>query len=64
MVFTEGFAMIGGIHESAWWVFYGKTISTFSLSLIFCRLSFRYLESPFLRLKEASATQFLRQKVS
>jgi peptidoglycan/LPS O-acetylase OafA/YrhL len=64
MVFTEGFAMIGGIHESAWWVFYGKTISTFLLSLIFCRLSFRYLESPFLRLKEVSPTQFLRQKVS
>lgn len=64
MVFTEGFAMMGGIHESSWWVFYGKTISTFLLSLIFCRLSFRFLESPFLRLKEASPTQFLRQKVS
>jgi peptidoglycan/LPS O-acetylase OafA/YrhL len=64
MVFTEGFAMIGGIHESAWWVFYGKTISTFLLSLIFCQLSFRYLESPFLRLKEALPTQFLRQRVN
>jgi peptidoglycan/LPS O-acetylase OafA/YrhL len=64
MVFTEGFAMIGEIHESAWWVFYGKTISTFLLSLIFCRISFRYLENPFLRLKEANPTQFLRQKVS
>jgi peptidoglycan/LPS O-acetylase OafA/YrhL len=64
MVFTEGFAMMGEIHESAWWVFYGKTISTFLLSLIFCRLSFRYLERPFLRLKEALPTQFLRQRVN
>jgi peptidoglycan/LPS O-acetylase OafA/YrhL len=52
MVFTEGFAMIGGIHESAWWVTFGKTTSTLLLSLIFCRLSFRFIESPFLRLKE------------
>lgn len=60
MVFTEGFAMIGGVHESTWWVFYGKTISTFFLSLIFCRLSFRYIEGPFLRLKETSFPQVLR----
>lgn len=64
MVFTEGFAMIGGIHEAAWWVFYGKTISTFLLSLIFCQLSFRYLENPFLRLKEASPLHIMRQKVN
>nr|MBI1229415.1 acyltransferase family protein [Cytophagales bacterium] len=63
MVFTEGFAMIGGVHESAWWVFYGKTITTFLLSLIFCRLSFRYLENPFLRLKETSPTQILRKVI-
>jgi peptidoglycan/LPS O-acetylase OafA/YrhL len=54
MIFTEGFAMIGGVYESAWWVFFGKTISTLLLSLIFCRLSFRYLESPFLKFKNIS----------
>ncbi len=62
MVFTEGFAMMGGIHESAGWIFYGKTISTFLLSLVFCLLSFRYLESPFLRYKEVFPVQFIRKK--
>ncbi len=64
MVFTEGFAMIGGIHESLWWVFVGKTVSTFILSLIFCRISFRFLERPFLRLKTASFSSNVTQKVS
>jgi peptidoglycan/LPS O-acetylase OafA/YrhL len=62
MVFTEGFAMIGEVHESVWWVFFGKTLSTFLLSLIFCRISYRYLESPFLRFKEATFRQNLMQK--
>ena len=52
MVFTEGFAMIGEIHESIWWIFFGKTLTTFLLSLIFCLISYKYLESPFLRLKD------------
>jgi len=52
MVFTEGFAMIGGVHLTAWWTIFGKTISTLLLSLVFCRISYRFLESPFLRLKD------------
>jgi peptidoglycan/LPS O-acetylase OafA/YrhL len=52
MVFTEGFAMIGGVHESTWWVFFGKAITTFLLSLILCRLSYRFLENPFLKVKD------------
>lgn len=60
MVFTEGFAMIGGVHESTWWVFFGKAITTFLLSLILCRLSYRYLEYPFLKLKDRGFV-FLRQ---
>lgn len=53
MVFTEGFAMMAGVHETTWWVLFGKTISTLLLSLLLCRISYRFLESPFLRLKEA-----------
>ena len=63
MVFTEGFAMIGGAHEAAWWVFFGKTISTFILSLIFARLSYKYIESPFLRLKDTPVGHVIPQKV-
>lgn len=52
MVFTEGIAMASGVHESAWWVFFGKAISTFLLSLLFCKLAFRFIEQPFLNLKK------------
>ena len=52
MVFTEGFVMMGGVHEFRWWVFFGKAITTLLLSLIFCRLSFRFIENPFLKLKD------------
>jgi peptidoglycan/LPS O-acetylase OafA/YrhL len=53
MVFTEGFAMMAGVHETNWWILFGKALATFLLSILFCRISYRFLESPFLRLKEA-----------
>jgi peptidoglycan/LPS O-acetylase OafA/YrhL len=51
MVFTEGFAMMAGQGTSLWWLLWGKTVSTFLLSLAFSKLSYRFIERPFLRLK-------------
>jgi peptidoglycan/LPS O-acetylase OafA/YrhL len=64
MVFTEGFAMLGEFHDSAWWIFYGKTISTFLLSLILSLISFRYLEKPFLRLKNKTFSRISNDKIT
>ena len=63
VIFYHTFSVMSDLVIGSWWAFYGKTISTFLLSLIFCRISFQYLESPFLRLKETSPTQIFRQKV-
>jgi peptidoglycan/LPS O-acetylase OafA/YrhL len=51
MVFTEGCAMMAGQGTSIWWLLWGKTVSTFLLSLAFSQLSYRFIERPFLRLK-------------
>jgi peptidoglycan/LPS O-acetylase OafA/YrhL len=51
MVFTEGFAMMGNVATELWWLLWGKTVSTLLLSLAFSRLSYRFIERPFLRLK-------------
>jgi peptidoglycan/LPS O-acetylase OafA/YrhL len=51
MVFTEGFAMMAGQGTSLWWLLWGKTVSTLLLSLAFSKLSYRFIERPFLRLK-------------
>lgn len=52
MVFTEGFAMIAEVHQTAWWLLFGKALSTLFLSFIFCRISYKFLEKPFLTIKE------------
>lgn len=51
MVFTEGTAMAFGAEHSIWWLIWGKTVSTFILALIFSKLSYRFIERPFLKLK-------------
>jgi peptidoglycan/LPS O-acetylase OafA/YrhL len=57
MVFTEGFAMMAGAATSPWWLLWGKTVSTLLLSLAFSKLSYRFIERPFLRLKTSFEAQ-------
>jgi len=51
MVFTEGLVLALGAENSLWWLLWGKAVSTFLLALAFSKLSYRYIESPFLRMK-------------
>lgn len=51
MVFTVGFAMLLGKHETAWWALGVIPPATLALAVAFSLLSYHGLEKPFLRAK-------------